>query len=397
MASAPLIPIAFALFSISLAMRLILRICSLPMALASASTSAIIGLTTRALKGVAAPRHMEPQNATMPTNVRRQSSKQVRPACVSWVTGVHHTAICYFMLIASAGATGIGHRPPAPLDRLFDLQNLVERENACALPGCSLKFDTFVPFMWAAAKKGYVRPDQAAFIYNGMCHGFTCGIDISSLSKSGYRFFENYKAATDAESQVADAIQTRVDAQKTLDLGPWSDWLEWLLKTFYAACFIFPMGAVAKKLESAVKRPTSDHTRTGLNAATDLGILRHSIETYKEIAWFLKQGYWLRVSDVKDAFLLLPLSPLLWPFFMFRFINKVSRRRHLYVHLFGDFGACGMPGTFKILMDVVLGMARCALVLTLPMVIYVDDLGLINSVCQPRAGGRDLRSHLTCR
>ena len=50
---------------------------------------------------------------------------------------------------------------------------------------------------------------------------------------------------------------------------------------------------------------------------------------------------------------------------------------YLYVHLFGDFGTRGLPGTFKIfLVDVIVQMARSELVLTLPLAVYVDDSGL---------------------
>ena len=48
------------------------------------------------------------------------------------------------------------------------------------------------------------------------------------------------------------------------------------------------------------------------------------------------------------------------------------------MHVCGDFGAAGLPGTFKIFFtDCVCGMARSEEVLTLPMAVYVDDLSLI--------------------
>ena len=50
----------------------------------------------------------------------------------------------------------------------------------------------------------------------------------------------------------------------------------------------------------------------------------------------------------------------------------------LFANIFGDFGAAGMPGTFKrFFVDVVVQMARSMHVLTLPMPIYVDDCALI--------------------
>ena len=50
----------------------------------------------------------------------------------------------------------------------------------------------------------------------------------------------------------------------------------------------------------------------------------------------------------------------------------------LFANIFGDFGAAGMPGTFKrFFVDVVVNMARSVRVLTLPMPVYVDDCALI--------------------
>ena len=85
-----------------------------------------------------------------------------------------------------------------------------------------------------------------------------------------------------------------------------------------------------------------------LNAATDLGFLRHTLDTYNEIANFLRQDYFMRVSDVDAAFPLLPLHPDLWPFFLFRFALGESESLSLFVHLCADFGAAGTPGVFKI-------------------------------------------------
>ena len=58
--------------------------------------------------------------------------------------------------------------------------------------------------------------------------------------------------------------------------------------------------------------------------------------------------------------------------------NDSSAAWFLYVHLYGDFGAAGLPGTWKIFFtDVIVGVARAENVITLPMVIYVDDTGSI--------------------
>ena len=50
----------------------------------------------------------------------------------------------------------------------------------------------------------------------------------------------------------------------------------------------------------------------------------------------------------------------------------------LYAHLFADFGAAGVPGTFKLFFtDCVVGIARSEQILTLEMPIYVDDMAPI--------------------
>ena len=50
----------------------------------------------------------------------------------------------------------------------------------------------------------------------------------------------------------------------------------------------------------------------------------------------------MRVSDVADAFLLIPLAPWLWPFFLFRWFGEdaVDGALYLYVHLFGERRLC---------------------------------------------------------
>ena len=85
------------------------------------------------------------------------------------------------------------------------------------------------------------------------------------------------------------------------------------------------------------------------------------------------------VSDVEAAFPMLPIHPKLWMFFMCRFFAAADDSMlSLFVHITGDFGAAGLPGAFKIFfVDVVVQMARFAMVLKLPMPVYVDDMALI--------------------
>ena len=151
------------------------------------------------------------------------------------------------------------------------------------------------------------------------------------------------------------------------------------------------MGAVEKPLVPEERRPTSDHTKTGLKEATDTDALKHSLNAYREIAEYLMPGYYMAVMDVDAAFPILPLAPVLWPFFLFLWeevgvpgcVGGLAGVFYLFLHLFADFGAAGVPGTFKIFFsDVVVGIARSERVLTLPMPVHVDDMGIIGSRAQ---------------
>lgn len=262
-------------------------------------------------------------------------------------------------------------------DTVGALRHIVASQNACALPGCSLNYETFVPAIWEAVRTGYVSHADARFVTDGCRYGFMAGVDVARLA--GHRWFNNYKSSLESRSAVTAAIQTRVDSSKTIDLGVWSDLLGAELRDYFSSSCIFPMGCVAKKLEPDKKRPTSDHTRTGLNAATCLEYLKHQLTAYDDICAWFQPGYYMHVSDVDSAFLNIPLHPDLWPYFMCRFFaSDSSNEQHLFLHLFGDFGAAGMPGTFKILMDVVEGIAKSRGLLSHGrMARYVDDLAYI--------------------
>ena len=127
---------------------------------------------------------------------------------------------------------------------------------------------------------------------------------------------------------------------------------------------MFPLGAVPKPLEPTEMRPASDHTKTGLNHASDMSFLKHSLTAHKDVAWLLRTGYFMYVSDVEAAFTVLPLAPWLWWFFLFRVqLPGRGKRTQLCMHLTGDFGTRGMPGCFYIFYaKVVLPMARSELV-----------------------------------
>ena len=75
-----------------------------------------------------------------------------------------------------------------------------------------------------------------------------------------------------ASMSVAKAVAKRVEAGKTLDLGVWTPALDESLREMFDSTAIFPMGAVDKTVVEydGEKRPTDDHSRTGLNAATSI-------------------------------------------------------------------------------------------------------------------------------
>ena len=268
------------------------------------------------------------------------------------------------------------------------LKALVEKESACSLPGVDIKFNTFMLVMRRAQSRGYVRDADALFVEKGLRNGFEVGVKRSALK--GKRVFRNYPPAFEARTQITAAISRRIVKGRTVQLGPWAE-VRSRLDEVASDYVVFPMGAVekapaadAKPSDIKIMRPTSDHTRTGLNAATAMDQLRHSLNTYKEVAWLLKQNYFMYVADVEDAFLLIPLAPWLWFFFLFRyFAADADRNETTAVHIAGDFGAAGMPGTFKIFfVDVVIQMARSELVLTVPMPVYVDDCGAIDAILE---------------
>ena len=241
------------------------------------------------------------------------------------------------------------------------LEEQVKTDGACTLPGVSIAYDLFMPIMMRAVARGCVRQEHADFVANGLRFGFDLGVDVSKLR--GRRLFRNYPTAVEARAAVSKATRARVEQGKTLQLFPfraedravldrWSSWR------------IFPMGAVPKPMEPGAMRPFSDHTRTGMKDATDLELFRHTLTALEDIAKFLKHMYFMRVSDVDAAFPLLPIAPRLWRFMMFIWFDvqagsEADVLTWLYLHVCGDFGSAGLPGTWKIFFtDVVMGMAR---------------------------------------
>ena len=151
---------------------------------------------------------------------------------------------------------------------------------------------------------------------------------------------------------MSKAVYGRVEQQRTIVLGDMDFRIKAWLRLFFGNARVFPMGAAKKPSDPLTYRPTDDHTRTGFNAATILGVLGHTLEAYHQVCALLDRGAFMRVSDVADAFTLIPLHPCLWAFMLFRwFENSLSvSDTTLFAHIFGDFGTSGMPGTFKVIL-----------------------------------------------
>ena len=279
-------------------------------------------------------------------------------------------------------ATSRRNEITAGWDMLRALELQVKQFGACSLPGVTIDFDTLVPKIERAMSLGFVSAEHGRFVIEGLWHGFDLGVDVSKLK--GKQKFRNYPSALGARPFVSKAIRSRLDTFKTLCLGRFTGRDKNVMPDDWDSWRIFPLGAVPKPLEPDSMRPVSDHTRTGLKLATEMDFYRHSVNAYEEIAAYLKQGYCMRVGDVDGAFPLLPLAPRLWRYFLFHWWDvsasddDASAAWCLYVHLCGDFGAAGLPGTWKVFFsDVIVGVARAEGVLTLPLVVYVDDTGNI--------------------
>ena len=82
-------------------------------------------------------------------------------------------------------------RPVGPLSvgltEFERLRGVVRREGACALPGVSIKPETFLPAVWRAVERGYVAVDDATFVQAGRRDGFTLG-DGRSIGKALDKF-----------------------------------------------------------------------------------------------------------------------------------------------------------------------------------------------------------------
>ena len=245
--------------------------------------------------------------------------------------------------------------------------------------GNTLKISKFENTLKMAVDAGCgdVTHAEADFILNGLRNGFDLGVDHSKLE--GRRVFKNYKSADEHKDKVHDALAARVAAGKTRRLGAWDG----CKATMPCDGCVVPQGAVPKKLEPDKARPFSDHTATYFNSAVDMDHLRHTLDTYSEIASELKEDYCMRVEDVDGAFPILLLSPTVWRYMLVwwydvdRPLSEQTSYNTLYMHTYADFGTAPLPGIWNIFFRCVKAMARYDKILTLPMPHYVDDNSII--------------------
>ena len=114
-------------------------------------------------------------------------------------------------------ATAPSSELPEGLALLSHWRSVVEEVGACALPGVSVKYDTFIPCMWKAVARGFVPHEDAVFVGDGLRNGFTAGVDVTQLT--GHRWFTNYKSALEGRDAVMRAIMKRVIPQFPMALA----------------------------------------------------------------------------------------------------------------------------------------------------------------------------------
>ena len=66
-------------------------------------------------------------------------------------------------------------------DELDRLRALVERDTVCALPGCPMKLDRFVPLLQRAMSRGYVWDTYGEYVLAGFTRGFDLGVSLEPL------------------------------------------------------------------------------------------------------------------------------------------------------------------------------------------------------------------------
>ena len=165
-------------------------------------------------------------------------------------------------------------------EALASMAAQAKQHGCCSLPGVSIDFWKLRPLIERAVHRGFVSEEHATFALRGLWDGFDMGVDVAKVK--GRRWFSNYSSALEAKDKITKALKQRVEQAKTMGLCQIS--VRAASSLPWPQCRVFPLGAVAKALEPEAMRPVSDHTRSGLKAATDRDSLRHTLRTYEEIA-----------------------------------------------------------------------------------------------------------------
>ena len=266
------------------------------------------------------------------------------------------------------------------------LRARVYKDGAQTLPGNTIKADNLYPRLHRAFNEGIISSKQYSRMMSRLRFGAELFIDQKYLREHlpARSYFRNYLSAYENAASLHKAITKRVRLQRTFKFGIFhrSEFADLPVEQ----AIIFPLGAVDKP-HSSDKRPISDHTKSRLNEAARLH--DHSLNALDELKRKLRRSRKMRMSDVSGAFTLLALVPWLWNymFFVWFDVDKPLDRQRvaniLYCHLFADFGTRGCPLEWFEFFTVVLDLARMESVLTMDLVLYVDDLSHIGDEDQP--------------
>lgn len=266
------------------------------------------------------------------------------------------------------------------------------------MPGNTIKADNLYPKLRRALSEGIISVDQYSRMMSRLRFGAELFIDQQYLREHlpARSFFRNYPTAYENAASIHKSICKRVRQHRTFKFGVFSrsEFKDLPVKQ----AIIFPLGAVNKP-HSTEMRAISDHTKSRLNEAARLH--EHSLNALDELKRKLRRSRKMRMSDVSGAFTLLALVPWLWDymFFLWFDVDKPLETQRvaniLYCHIFADFGTRGCPLEWFEFFSTVLDLARMEDILTMDLVLYVDDLSHIADEDEPLdEEGENLDSYL---
>ena len=143
------------------------------------------------------------------------------------------------------GTRSLRLRGAGAVETYKGLKSVVEMFGACSLPGCTIKFDSFMTCLQRAQSRGYVKDHEGDYVADGLRNGFKLGVDFDVLRRNGRRIHKNYKSAYEVHASVSKAVKARLGKGKSVVLGEASTALREFCAEFPSlACF--PMGAVLK-------------------------------------------------------------------------------------------------------------------------------------------------------